>query len=110
MAYRDEDLFNQLGAVGDQVFKAFVDREDCEHSIAAHKGVTVLKVILDGRDERLKDLSLLKLAEESKRAAADVFVRMREVVPQVVAAGSVAAAHVAEPRRWQHGACGVAAP
>lgn len=87
-AYRDEHLLDQFRAIGDQVLEALVDREDCEHGIAAHKGVAMLKVVFYGRDERLEDLSLLELAEESKCAAADVLVRVREVIPQVVAAGS----------------------
>ena len=54
------------------MLKRSEDGEDREHRVAAHKGVAMLEVGLDGGDEWLQDLRLLELAQEAQGAAADV--------------------------------------
>ena len=57
-----------------------VDGEDSHDGIASHVGVPVLQTGLDGRHQRLQQLGLLQLAQEAQRRAADVLVRVLQVL------------------------------
>lgn len=82
--FRQQHFLHQLRPIGEQVLKRAEDGKHSEHGIAPHEGVTVLQILLDGGHERLEDLGLLELAEEAKRAAANVLVRVHQVVAQPV--------------------------
>ena len=51
----------------------------------------VREASLDRGDERLNDLGLAQLAQEAERAAANVLVRVQEIVAERIAVGGVGA-------------------
>ncbi|QCD77371.1 hypothetical protein DEO72_LG1g994 [Vigna unguiculata] len=65
--------------------RKLVDGHDNENGVAADEGVAMLEVREDGRDERLDDLRLIEAVEEAEGDAADVLVRVLEVVAEVLA-------------------------
>ena len=57
-----------------------VDGEDGHDGVSADVGVPVLQTRLDGRHQRLQQLRLLQLAQEAQRRAADVLVRVLQIL------------------------------
>lgn len=55
-----------------------------KNGVSSHKRVAMVEVVLHHRDERLEDFSLLQLAKETQRAAADVLVSVVEIIADVV--------------------------
>lgn len=82
-----QELLHRLRRLGQHVLSIgqSVDCVDSQHRVAPHEAVAVLQVGHDRRDERFDDLRLLDAAQEAQRDAADVFVRVLQVVAQVLA-------------------------
>jgi len=75
----------EIWGVRDERLVLLEDHVDGQDGVAAHVRVAVLEAGPDRRDQRLKDLRLLQLAQEAERATTNVFIRVLKVVPQCIA-------------------------
>ena len=86
IALRREEGVDELGGVGDEVLVLAEDGEDGEDGVLADVGVPVLEAGADGGDEGLEELDVARdLLEEAEGCAANVLVRVLEVVADGVA-------------------------
>mmetsp|Transcript_23670 Transcript_23670/g.54579 ORF Transcript_23670/g.54579 Transcript_23670/m.54579 type:complete len:307 (-) Transcript_23670:280-1200(-) len=77
---RVNERLNQLRPIRQQtVTEAFVNVEDAQCRIFTHERVTVVEALLDGRDQRIKELGLAELTEKPQHRTTHVLIGVPEV-------------------------------
>lgn len=82
-----EECGNEVGGVGDEGGRVLVDGCYGENGILPYVGMTMLETGPRRGEERLEELGFPQLAKEAQCVAADILVRVLQVVPDAVAAG-----------------------
>lgn len=81
-----EGLEHKLSSIRDQLRKVLDDGINGQHSVSSDVGMSVLKVGSDSFNERLEQLLVVQLAEETKCTSSHVLIGIVQVTQQSVTA------------------------